>query len=105
MFTDYRIDRDLGHRLDIMIDVGRFAHALAVAGRAGTAAQLLSRAEALCEELGVSEPRAARRNDETLTTIHTQLDDAAFAEAWEEGGALTPTRLSRSPSTTWSEYA
>jgi len=28
-------------------------------------------------------------NEETLTTIHTQLDEAAFVEAWEQGRALT----------------
>jgi hypothetical protein len=28
-------------------------------------------------------------NDATLTAIRTQLDETAFAEAWEEGGALT----------------
>jgi len=28
-------------------------------------------------------------NEETLTAIRTQLDEAAFAEAWEQGRALT----------------
>ena len=87
LFTDYRIDRDLGHRLDIMIDLGRFAYALAVAGRAGTAAQLLSRAEALRDEIGGSEAWVTRMYDETLPTIRAQLDEASLAEAW--GHALT----------------
>lgn len=30
----------------------------------------------------------ARRNEKTLTTIRTHLDEAAFAEAWEQGRAL-----------------
>ena len=34
-------------------------------------------------------PWAAKINEETLTTIRTQLDEAAFAEAWEQGRALT----------------
>ena len=28
-------------------------------------------------------------NDVTLTDIHTDLDEAAFAEAWEQGRAMT----------------
>ena len=28
-------------------------------------------------------------NEETLGTIHAQLNDEAFREAWEEGRALT----------------
>ena len=31
----------------------------------------------------------AKMNEETLGVIRSQLDDAAFAEAWEEGRALT----------------
>ena len=33
--------------------------------------------------------RSTGRREPTLEPIHTQLDDAAFAEAWEEGRALT----------------
>jgi hypothetical protein len=28
-------------------------------------------------------------NEETLATIRTQLDDGAFADAWEQGRKLT----------------
>jgi len=72
-----------------MIDVGRFAYALAVAGRAGTAAQLLSRAEALRDEIGGIEAWVTRMYDETLPTIRAQLVEASLAEAWEQGHALT----------------
>jgi len=86
----YRIDRDLGERLEIALDLCRFAFTLAVAGTPGRAARLLSRAEALREEIGASFPEwAARRNDQALSTIRTQLGEAAFAEAWKEGQALT----------------
>jgi hypothetical protein len=30
-----------------------------------------------------------RANDEALTLIRAQLDEAAFAEAWEQGRTLT----------------
>jgi predicted ATPase len=86
----YRIDRDLGDRLEIALDLCRFAVTLAVAGSAGTAARLLSKAETLREEIGASFPEwATRRNAQALSTIRTQLDDAAFAEAWEVGQKLT----------------
>jgi len=31
----------------------------------------------------------AARNERTLATIRAQLDEAVFAEAWEQGRALT----------------
>ena len=36
-----------------------------------------------------AEPWVAEMNEMTLNTIRTQLDEAAFAEAWEQGRALT----------------
>lgn len=46
--------------------------------------------EALRDEIGSTFPAgAATRNEQALTTIRTQLDEAAFAEAWEQGQALT----------------
>ncbi len=86
----YRIDRDLGDRLEIALDLGRFAVALAVGGRAGTAARLLCNSEALREEIGATLPAwGVQMNERALSAIHAQLDDAAFAEAWEQGRALT----------------
>jgi predicted ATPase/class 3 adenylate cyclase len=84
-----RISRDLGMRGGITESLCRFADALAFAGRAGTAARLLSRAEALRDEIGGVPSWVAEMNEKTLTIIHRQLDEAAFAEAWEQGRALT----------------
>lgn len=84
-----RMFRDLGDPMRTAVNLCRSAHALAVAERAGAAAQLLSCSETLLEELGANVPWVARMNDETLTTIRTQLDDAALADAWEQGRALT----------------
>jgi len=40
--------------------------------------------------MGLSIPLyQAGRNEATLARIHGMLDDAAFAEAWEQGRALT----------------
>jgi len=85
-----RIDHDLGERNEVARDLFRIAHALAAEGRAGTAARLLSSSEALREELGGTFPAgAATRNEQALSAIRTQLDEGAFAEAWEQGRALT----------------
>jgi predicted ATPase/class 3 adenylate cyclase len=85
-----RIYSDLGERLDIAINLGRFARALTLEGRETTAARLLSSSEALHEEIGASVASwVAEMNEGTLATIRTQLDEAAFAAAWEQGRALT----------------
>jgi len=85
-----RIDRERGSALQTVFDLSRFARALALAGGAGAdAARLLSSAEALRVEIGAGvRPFFAGVNEEALTAIRAQLDDAVFAEAWEEGQAL-----------------
>ncbi len=86
----HRLHRDVGDPLQSAFDVFRFAHLLAAQGRAETATQVFASADALCEEIGFSlrswDPEFI---DETLAMIHARLDEAAFAEAWEEGRVLT----------------
>jgi predicted ATPase/class 3 adenylate cyclase len=85
-----RIYRDLGERHEIAINLCRFARALAVEDRADQAARLLASSEALREEIGAGMALwVAEMNEGTLTTIHAQLDEAAFAGAWEQGRTLT----------------
>jgi len=84
-----RIHRHLGDRLDTAVDLCRAARTVAFAGRAGTAVRLLSSFAAMHEEIGVRRSSVAEMNEETLTTVHRQLDEAAFAEAWRQGQALT----------------
>jgi tetratricopeptide (TPR) repeat protein len=82
--------RDLGSLQGIAQSLCRSAGTFAVLpGKADTAARLLSCFEALREQIGVSEAWVARMNEETLATIRTQLDEAGFAEAWEQGRKLT----------------
>lgn len=69
--------------------VGRFASVLAVAGTAATAARVLSSSEALMQEIGARPTWFGGISAKTLTVIHTRLDDAPFAEAWEHGRSLT----------------
>jgi predicted ATPase/class 3 adenylate cyclase len=84
-----RIYRGLGEVVEIANTLSRFARALAVEGRAEAAARLVASSEALFQEIGAVLPWVAGRNERTLTTIRTQLDEAAFAEAWGQGQALT----------------
>jgi predicted ATPase/class 3 adenylate cyclase len=85
-----RIFRDVGNLIEIAINLGRFAAIFAREGQAATAARLLSRSEALTEEIGSRVPAwAATRNERTRTIIRSQLDEADFAGAWQQGQTLT----------------
>ncbi|HLB18887.1 MAG TPA: tetratricopeptide repeat protein [Gaiellaceae bacterium] len=84
------VSRDLGSLHAIAQSLCRSASTFAVlAGKADTAVQLLSCFEALREQIGVSEAWVARMNEQTLSAIRARLDESAFAEAWEQGRALT----------------
>ncbi|MEP7224323.1 MAG: adenylate/guanylate cyclase domain-containing protein [Actinomycetota bacterium] len=83
------INRDDGIPLGIAENLCTFAMFLVAEGRAETAARLLSRAEALSDEIGGVSSWAGRMNEKTLASIQAQLDEASFAEAYEQGRALT----------------
>jgi predicted ATPase/class 3 adenylate cyclase len=86
----WKLNCELGDRLREAVIVFRFARVLALAGRAEAAAQLLATGEMLQKQMG-SAPMAwlKRGNDEALTLIRAELDEAAFAEAYEHGTSLT----------------
>ena len=85
-----RIEHRRGNLLELAADLGRLASVLTLSGRAGLAASLLASSESLTEQVGSGVPFwAGERNEKTLASIHTQLDEAALAEAWEEGQKLT----------------
>ncbi len=82
--------REIGSLQDVAQGLCRAAEVLAVfGGKADTSARLLSCFEGLREQIGVSEAWVGRMNERTTTSIRTHLDEAAFAEAWEEGRKLT----------------
>ncbi|MBA3244733.1 MAG: hypothetical protein H0T61_06095, partial [Actinobacteria bacterium] len=82
--------RDLGSLQEIAQSLCRAADVLARFRRkADASARLLSCFEGLRERIGVSEAWVARMNEETLAEIRRQLDEPAFAEAWERGRELT----------------
>jgi predicted ATPase/class 3 adenylate cyclase len=83
----YRINRDLGDRGGMADDIYRLARTLLAAGKAAAAATLLSWLEALSQEIGAAvEPG---EHEKTLATVRTQLDAAAFSDAWEQGRKLS----------------
>jgi hypothetical protein len=76
----------------VVREPGRYRSAGAFAvlvGKVDTAARLLSFFEALREQIGVSEAWVGRMKEQTLSAIRVRLDESAFAEAWEQGRALT----------------
>jgi predicted ATPase/class 3 adenylate cyclase len=86
-----QIYRELGLEYDTATSFNWFAAALAATGRPQAATALLARAMLAYEELGVSEVDfwIVQRNEKSLASIHAQLDDAAFADAWWRGRELT----------------
>jgi hypothetical protein len=81
---------DLQNRLEIAVTLARFASVLARDGRLEMAARLLSRADALHDEVGFAiEPWIARMNEQTRVDIRTQIDEPIVAQAREQGRALT----------------
>jgi predicted ATPase/class 3 adenylate cyclase len=85
-----RIHRDRAVAWDIAYDVQHFGRILAAAGRAETAARLLSSGEAQLEEAGFGRnPFFVRGREEALADIRAHLDEAATGAAWEEGRKLT----------------
>jgi len=84
------ICRHLGDPFQTAVNLCRVAFALTAAGNAQTAAaQLVSRAEVLFEEIGAKVPWVVKMNEDTLEAIRAQVDNDAFAEAWQKGRGLT----------------
>ena len=87
-----RIWREVGAEFDeVGLNLCSFARVLAVAGRAAAATQLISAAMSWHDEIGAV-PRVftADLNEKTLAIIHGELDEAVFADAWEQGARMTP---------------
>jgi hypothetical protein len=85
-----RLYLELGDRNGVAQQLCRCAGALATAGRAETATQLLACSEALHEDLGTTMlPHLIVENEKTLAKIRAALDDAALAEARDQGRKLS----------------
>jgi hypothetical protein len=87
-----RIDRELGIRYQTSFDLTRLARALASAGGADVeAAKLLACADAVREEIGTAGPPYIQAiESKAIADLRARLDETTFAEACDEGRALTP---------------
>jgi predicted ATPase len=86
----YRIDREVGDPAELKDDLVDFARVLVAAGQAEPAVQLIARAEAERERLGlVFAAWAVQRRDFVEGQARALLGEVAFAEAWERGRTLT----------------
>jgi predicted ATPase/class 3 adenylate cyclase len=82
--------RDLGDRMMTMVDICRLAEALAVARKPEAAVRVLACWETLRDELGGAEQWVLTMGEHARTAIRAQLDEATFADGWEQGTKLTP---------------
>lgn len=85
--SSYRIFSDLGDVLNLASCVGTFARVLAMTGKPEAAARVLASSEALREQTGARDVSSLA--EKALTAIRHQLDEAAFAAAWEQGRSLS----------------
>jgi len=81
--------RDVDDLLMNVAAVCRTARVLALAGRPRPAALVLSSAAVLLGEIGARPFWLTSITDQALSAIRAQLDEAAFADAWEHGQTLT----------------
>ena len=93
MLTEaYRINRELGTpQLQAAMDLSRLARSLALAGRSVAAVRILASAEAVYEEMGANPRRPfVEKNEQTRGLVKPKLDELTFAQAWEQGRAMSP---------------
>jgi non-specific serine/threonine protein kinase len=76
-------------RLGAVASLCRVAAAMSLDGDPGTAVQLISAAEVMRKQMGYEGSWLAAMNEETLATVRSRLDEAAFSEAWAQGQGFT----------------
>jgi tetratricopeptide (TPR) repeat protein len=81
--------RAIDDREEMLVGLTGASRALALTGDPVTAVKGLASAASTREELGtVGEDWVERDREDALEAIHAHLDEAAFAQAWEEGSRL-----------------
>jgi predicted ATPase len=73
------------NKINIALSLTGLAGVLGMTGKPERAAQLLGAGESLYEELGRMEPADQKDFDYYLSIVNAQLDESAFALAWEKG--------------------
>jgi predicted ATPase/class 3 adenylate cyclase len=85
-----RIDLELGNLPFVSVDLVRFSLISVRTGKPFVAAQLLSRATALRDEVGFAlESWMTTETEDALAAVRAQLDAAVFDEAWDQGAKLS----------------
>jgi predicted ATPase len=86
----YALYKTVGDRSFVGDLLARRAHVLAAAGKPIEGARVLSKSDAVTREMALRRRESyQRRYEETVAAIRSELDDDAFARAWEDGQALT----------------
>jgi predicted ATPase len=86
----YKINQELGEIREIAVNLARFAFALALASELEGAAVLLGASTALHDQIGVVVyPWALKMNEETRARIAKEIEDEAFAAAFERGRTMS----------------
>lgn len=80
-----RITGKIGLVSDLVDNLYLFARVGSLQDQEAVAARLFAAAEAAIGRLGSTRDWAAKDDAATLTRVRTQLDDTAFAAAWEQG--------------------
>jgi hypothetical protein len=84
------IDRELGNVPFVSLDLVRFAVIHTREGSPKRAARLIARAVAVFNEIGLAlESWMTREVDDATAAVRAQLDEAAFAAAWENGTKMS----------------
>jgi non-specific serine/threonine protein kinase len=87
-----RVHREDGDKNGLINCIAGFAAVFAMTGKPEQAACLFGAAQSLFEALGMAgylDPPDQKEFDHYLALVRSQLDEATFAEAWEEGHAMT----------------
>ncbi|MEX2556836.1 MAG: hypothetical protein WEB06_14565 [Actinomycetota bacterium] len=83
------VSRELGEQGLLLTALSRVANLLVIAARPAEAATLISAGDALRTEDRTVEQWVVKMDKENLEKIQGQLNDQAFADAWERGRSLT----------------
>jgi predicted ATPase/DNA-binding XRE family transcriptional regulator len=83
------LSNESGNDMNIALSLTGLAGVLAMIGNPEQAAQLLGAADSILEGLVQLEPADQKDFDYYLSIVRGQLDESAFALAWEEGRVIT----------------